>query len=206
MLDKIESNGWIGALFLGPGGSGKSYFSTALAGEFNIKAITLDTGAMKSSGVGDSERNIRSAFKTIEAIGQDRVLICATCNGLQELKPELQRRLASAGMWFFDLPDDREKQVIWKLQIDKFGLDKKQALPNDKGWSSSDIRDCCRTAYLLGETLTEASLRVNKAMAREPERIENLRKLANGRLSSASYLGPYRMQMETMSSTRKIGE
>lgn len=196
LLDRIESNGWLGALFLGPGGSGKSYFSEALAGEFGVKAISLDTGAMKTSALGASEQAIRASMKVIEAIGSDRVLICATCNGLQELRPELQRRLASAGMWFFDLPDDAEKKAIWSLQQSKFSLKALpgDCVPSDNGWSSSDIRDCCRTAYLLNQSLTDAAKYVNAATMREPERIESLRRLASGRLSSASYPGPYKYQ------------
>ena len=193
LLNEIESNGWLGALFLGPGGSGKSYFSEAMAGQFRVRSILMDTGAMKTSALGESEKNIRSGFQTIKAISTDRVIVVATCNGLAELKPELQRRLASAGMWYFELPDTDEKPQIWRLQCGKFGLEA-DACPVDKGWSSSDIRDCCRTAYLLGESLVEASVRVNCAMNREPERIESLRRLATGRLSSASYLGPYRYQ------------
>jgi hypothetical protein len=192
LLDRIESNHWIGCLFLGPGGSGKSYFSEALAGEFNVKAISFDLGAMKGSLVGESEAAIRNAFGVVEAIGGSNVLVVATCNGLQELRPELQRRLASAGMWYFDLPDSQEKTAIWPIQMKAWNL-ADQPIPNDVGWSSSDIRDCCRTAYLLGETLMQASIRVNSAMSREPERINSLRKLASGRLSSASYPGAYRM-------------
>jgi len=207
LLDRIENNKWLGGLFLGPGGSGKSYFSEALAGEFGVRSITLDTGAMKSSGVGESEAAVRGAFRTLLAIGGNRVLITATCNGMQELKPELQRRLASAGMWFFDLPDESEKSAIWNVQVNKFGLSDSGVLPNDKGWSSSDIRDCCRLAYLLGESLQDAALRINPAMAREPERIESLRRLANGRLSSASYPGPYRLSAISAPAVtgRKIG-
>jgi hypothetical protein len=191
LLDRIESSKWLGALFLGPGGSGKSYFSEALAGEFGVRSVSLDTGAMKSSALGASEAAIRGAMKTIEAIGGSRVLICATCNGLDELKPELQRRLASAGMWLFDLPDADEKAAIWALQSGKFGVS--GPFPSDAGWSSSDIRDCCRTAYMLNESLTQAAVRVSPAMSRESKRIEALRRLAsNAALSSASYPGPYK--------------
>ncbi len=193
LLDRIERHGWLGALALGPGGSGKSYFAEALAGQMGIKSIRMDTGAMKSSALGDSEQSIRAAMNTVHAIGGNQVLIFATCNGLQELRPELQRRLASAGMWYFDLPTDEEKENIWAVQCSKFSLPC-QARPIDKGWSSSDIRDCCRTAFLLGETLIEASIRVNSAMSREAERIESLRRLASGRFSSASYPGAYRYQ------------
>jgi hypothetical protein len=208
LLDRIESNRWLGALFIGPGGSGKSYFSEALAGEFGIRSITLDTGAMKGSLVGSSEAAIRSAMRTIEAIGQDRVLICATCNGLQELRPELQRRLASAGIWFFDLPTAEEKQVIWQLQAKAFGLqDNLTVTPSDEGWSSSDIRDCCRQAYLLNESLIESGERINPAMAREAQRITNLRNLAAGKMRSATYKGSYRLpQAKTETNQRRALE
>lgn len=205
MLDRIEENGWLGSLFLGPGGSGKSYASAAIGGEFSLRVIGFDSGAMKGSLVGMSEERVRTAFNTIEAIGGDSVLVVATCNGLQELRPELQRRLSSAGMWFYDLPDADEKRVIWDIQMRAYGVS--GAIPNDEGWSSSDIRDCCRCAFLLGESLIDASKNINSAMNREPERIESLRRLAANRFSSASSPGAYKYQAKIQAAAvgRRIG-
>lgn len=192
LLDTIESNGWLGALYLGPPGSGKSFFSQAVAGEFGIKRILFDLGAMKGSLVGQSEGQIRAAMKTIKAIGDGSVMVVGTCNKLESLPPELRRRFNSLGMWFFDLPDRDEKAAIWRLQMAKFSI-ADQPLPDDTGWSSANIRDCCRSAYIKGRTLLQAAVSVVSATAQDPEGIERLRRMAAGRFLSASYPGAYRL-------------
>jgi hypothetical protein len=97
-------------------------------------------------------------------------------------------------MWFFDLPDADEKQAIWLIQMNRFGVC--GAIPDDTGWSSSDIRDCCRTASLRGTSIIEAAKWVRPAMHREPERIESLRSMANGKMNSASRSGAYRIAIK----------
>jgi len=191
LLDSIESNGWLGALYLGPPGSGKSYFSQAIAGEFGIKRIAFDLGAMKGSLVGQSEGQVRAAMKTVSAIGGKDVMLVGTCNNLQSLPPELRRRFNSLGMWFFDLPSREEKDTIWQIQGHAFGL-MRQPLPADEGWSGANIRDCCRCAYLYRQSLMDAAVSIVSATSQDPEGIERLRRLASGRFLSASYPGPYR--------------
>ncbi len=193
ILDSVESNGWLGALFLGPPGSGKSYFSQALAGEFGVRRIVFDLGAMKGSLVGESEQRIRAAIKTCKAIGGDRVLVCGTCNKLDSLAPELRRRFNSCGMWFFDLPSVDEKLPIWNISISAYKISNPVSV-NDTGWSSANIRDCCRSARITGDSLSEAARSIVSATSQDGEGIERLRRLANGRFLSAYYLGPYKLQ------------
>jgi AAA+ superfamily predicted ATPase len=59
-----------GALLVGVPGCGKSLTAKAIATAWNVPLLRLDLGALKSKFVGDSEANLRKAFKIIEAIGR----------------------------------------------------------------------------------------------------------------------------------------
>jgi len=64
-----------GMLLVGPPGTGKSLTAKAVATAWGIPLLRLDMGALKSKYVGDSEANIRKAFRVIEAIGRSVVWI-----------------------------------------------------------------------------------------------------------------------------------
>jgi hypothetical protein len=57
-----------GVLLLGVPGVGKSAFSRALGNEVGRPTVTLDVGALMGSLVGETERNVRSALRSIEAM------------------------------------------------------------------------------------------------------------------------------------------
>lgn len=59
-----------GVFLAGITGCGKSLFAKAIATEFGVPLLKVDLGALKSKFVGDSEQNLRKAFKVIEAIGR----------------------------------------------------------------------------------------------------------------------------------------
>src|SRR5215472_2095142 len=59
-----------GCLLVGVPGCGKSLTAKAIATALGIPLIRLDLGALKSKFVGESEQNIRKAFRVIEAIGR----------------------------------------------------------------------------------------------------------------------------------------
>lgn len=59
-----------GAVLVGVPGCGKSLTAKAIATAWGVPLLRLDMGALKSKFVGDSEANIRKAFKVIEAIGR----------------------------------------------------------------------------------------------------------------------------------------
>ena len=64
-----------GILLVGPPGTGKTMTARAVATAWGVPLLKFDLGALKSKFVGDSEQNIRRAFKVIEAIGRCVVLI-----------------------------------------------------------------------------------------------------------------------------------
>lgn len=58
-----------GAVLVGVQGCGKSMLAKAAATALKVPLLRMDMGALKSKFVGDSEANIRKAFKVIETIG-----------------------------------------------------------------------------------------------------------------------------------------
>jgi hypothetical protein len=59
-----------GALLVGIPGTGKSLTAKAIATAWGIPLLRLDLGGLKSKFVGESEANLRKAFRVIEAIGR----------------------------------------------------------------------------------------------------------------------------------------
>jgi ATP-dependent 26S proteasome regulatory subunit len=64
-----------GIFLTGISGCGKTYVAKATATAFDCPLIRFDPGALKSKFVGESEANIRRAFKVIEAVGRCVVLV-----------------------------------------------------------------------------------------------------------------------------------
>ena len=59
-----------GALLVGIPGCGKSLTAKAIATAWGVPLLRVDLGALKSKYVGESEGNLRRAFRVIEAIGR----------------------------------------------------------------------------------------------------------------------------------------
>jgi MoxR-like ATPase len=59
-----------GALLVGVPGCGKSLTAKAIATAWGVPLIKLDLNALKGKFVGESEANIRKAFRVIEALGR----------------------------------------------------------------------------------------------------------------------------------------
>jgi transitional endoplasmic reticulum ATPase len=55
---------WNGILLYGPPGVGKTFFASAIAGEYEMRFIHVSTGDLVGSIVGKSARNIEKAFDT----------------------------------------------------------------------------------------------------------------------------------------------
>ncbi len=72
-----------GALLVGISGCGKSMTAKAIATAWGVPLLKMDLGALKSKFVGESESNLRKAFKVIEAIGRCVVWIDEVEKALQ---------------------------------------------------------------------------------------------------------------------------
>ena len=59
-----------GALLVGIPGTGKSLTAKAIATAWGVPLLRVDLGALKSKFVGESEANLRKAFRVIESVGR----------------------------------------------------------------------------------------------------------------------------------------
>lgn len=190
ILRKMEDNDWTGLLAVGPPGSGKSLVSKALGNTFGLVSLAFDLGAMKGSYVGQSEGAIRQAMRVVESVaGRGGAFFIATCNRLESLPPELRRRFR-LGIWFFDLPTPAERDVIWGINLKRYGLTDGER-PDDRGWTGADIRNCCDVAWRLRCSFCAAAGYLVPVAKSNPEAVDALRLMARGRFLSASKPGPY---------------
>ena len=56
----------------------------------------------------------------------------ATANDVSKLPPEFTRAERFDGIFFLDLPGERERAAVWRMYLSKFGLDAAQSLPPDR--------------------------------------------------------------------------
>lgn len=193
MQEWIEQ-GAVGMLLVGGPGVAKSMVAKAAGATFGKPTIAVDAGAAKNSLVGESERQMRQMLKVVDAVTAGRVLILMTCNKQIELKPELKRRL-TGGIFYFDLPDEAEQEVIWQKKLARYGLDPKSKRPNYAGWTGAEIQTACSLAWELNLPLTETAQFIVPVARSAAEQIESLRQQADRKFLSASYPGVYMRNM-----------
>lgn len=197
MLKMMEDEGWTGLISLGHAGCGKSLVTKALANTATkttgrrVLSLALDLGATTGGIVGESERKIRTAMKVIKSMAAGgRVCFVATCNDLTILPPALKRRF-KLGTWMFDLPEKDERDAMWQQYMKAFNI-KKQPIPDSTDWTGADIRNVCDVADSIGSTLEKACQYVTFVAKSDPDAIERLRRLADGKYVSASKPGTYK--------------
>lgn len=203
LLTYMQDKKSTGVIFIGPPGAAKSAVAKATGNAAGIPTIQLDLGAAKGGIVGQSESQIRDALKVISAVSNDRSLWIATCNSFGELPPELLRRF-TLGTYFFDLPTAEERAVIWEIYREKFGIN--TAVPqNETDWTGAEIRQACEIAWRIDATLEESSQYIVPVAKTAADKIEALRKQADGRFLSASYPGPYmRLSQSSVPAKRRM--
>jgi len=212
MLSWMQDNNITGSILIGPGGSGKSALGKALGNEAGIPTINFDLSATKGSLVGESGRNLRTAFKTINAIaGDKRIFVVATCNSIAILPPELRRRFTH-GIFFVDLPTAEEREAIWKIYLKPSPNTKehaawnemltkakgKPARPNDEGWTGAEIKACVQIAQDNRWDLETAARYVIPISISAKQQIDKLRDDAKGKFVSASASGFYGEEAEVL--------
>jgi hypothetical protein len=194
-LSFMQDHNSTGLLLLGVPGAAKSAMAKAFGNEAEIPLIQFDLGAMKGSLVGESNANMRTGLKVVEAVSQGRALWIATCNDIKNLPPELRRRYIF-GTFFFDLPTMAERELIWDIYFDKFKLNDRpkseQAKPVDTGWTGAEIKNCCNIAYQLQISPKKAAEYIIPLAVSAEDRIRTLRNEANSRYISAAYPGAYK--------------
>lgn len=190
-----------GMILVGPPGTGKSAIAKAAGNVAGIPVVAIDTGSMKGSLVGESERRIRAAMDVFKSISQGKGLFIATCNKIASLPPELRRRF-TLGTFYVDLPGSEERAKIWDIWKQRYVL--LGDIPEDEGWTGAEIRACCDVSFRTGLSLVEASSFIVPVSKSAADSIEALRKQANGKFISANTPGVYRMAMGESPVTRKV--
>lgn len=193
LLTWLNDKKVICTLNLGVPGTSKSWAPYCIAGQKGKPVINLDIPSMENQYVGNSTKNLNNALRVLEAISDCRIWLIASANNLDDssMPPELISRFQVGGIFFFDAPDEDEKQGIMKLKIARYGLDASQPLPNMGGWTGRDIEYCAMKADALGCSLVEAGNLVVPLLTSHKEQMDSLRTYASGRFLSASKTGVY---------------
>ena len=82
----------------------------------------------KSSGATDGGTSSRVFGSFISWMQEKKspVFIVATANDVSQLPPEMLRKGRFDEMFFVDLPNQAEREAIWKIQVTKYGRDHKE--------------------------------------------------------------------------------
>jgi len=158
-----------------------------------IDEIDKGLSGVASSGQTDSGVSARLFGYFLSWLNdhESDVFVVATSNDIARLPPEFSRSERFDGIFFVDLPGVAQKRTIWRMYIEKFGLDAAQSKPVDADWSGAEIRSCCRLAALLDVPLLEAAQNVVPVARTANESVERLRTWASGRCLSADQPGIY---------------
>jgi hypothetical protein len=73
-----------------------------------------------------------------------------------------------------------QKDAIWGIYTNFYGLDAKQARPDDTNWTGAEIKSCCRLASLMDLPLVQAAQNVVPVAVTAGDKIEGLRQWASG--------------------------
>jgi hypothetical protein len=145
--------------------------------------------------VGDTERQLRQALDIISAVSQDHALFVATSNSLASLPLELIRRF-TYGTWFFDLPTESEKELIWTLYRRKYKLDDTDPRPVDRQWTGAEIFRCATLSWEFGITLNAAAQYIIPMAVSGKEVLRKQREQAANSYLSASSGRVYRLDSD----------
>lgn len=140
-------------------------------------------------------RRLFGAFLTWLQEKQQDVFVVATANDLSSLPPELLRKGRFDEIFFVDLPDDVEREAIWKIHLslrkqdsEKFDLNK--IVSASDGFSGSEIEQAVVSALyralhqrtpLTTDLLIEELTHTVPLSVTRREDIETLRQTAEGR-------------------------
>ncbi len=117
------------------------------------------------------------------------VFFVGTSNDISKLPPEFARAERFDGCFFLDLPTTAEKDLIWAMYRQAYGIPASQSRPDDTSWTGAEIKSCCRLAALLDMPLTQAAHHVVPVAVTAAEQVERLRTWASGRCLNSSAPG-----------------
>jgi hypothetical protein len=152
------------------------------------KALAGSTGPSGDSGV--SARLFGNLLSWLNDREGDSFVVC-TANDVSRLPPEFARSERFDATFFLDLPGLEERRAIWRMYVERFGLDASEPLPPDRDWTPAEIKACCRLSSLLEVPLLEAARNIVPVAVTAGESVERLRSWAAGRCLSAERPGLY---------------
>jgi hypothetical protein len=159
----------------------------------------IEKAMVAGGGSGDADaglsRRLFGAFLTWLQEKKQEVFVVATANNLSLLPPELLRKGRFDEIFFVDLPDDVEREAIWRIHLDlrkqdgkKFDLVK--IVSASDGFSGSEIEQAVVAALyraLYQKTPLTTDLLIEELTNTVPlsvtrrEDIDQLREMAQGR-------------------------
>jgi len=131
------------------------------------------------------------------------VFVVCTANDVSRLPPEFSRAERFDGIFFLDLPSREQKDRIWQIYAELYGLETPQRRPVDDDWTGAEIKSCCRLAALLDVPLIQAGQNIVPVAATASEAISRLRQWASGRCLAADEPGLYLASGERASQPRR---
>jgi AAA+ superfamily predicted ATPase len=167
-----------------------------------IDEIEKGFNGARSSGASDggTASRVLGTFLTWLQDRQAPVFAVATANDVTQLPPELLRKGRFDELFFVDLPNQQEREAIWRIQVVKFGrqpekFDTIQLARATEGLTGSEIEqlfiDALHEAFSRRTEPTDLSIAMllndlvplSKLMG---EQIEALRKWSRGRTRPAT--------------------
>lgn len=159
----------------------------------------IEKAMVAGGGSGDADaglsRRLFGAFLTWLQEKKQEVFVIATANDLSSLPPELLRKGRFDEIFFVDLPDDIERQAIWKIHLnlrkqDSAQFDLGKIVSASDGFSGSEIEQAVvaglyralhRKTPLTTDLLIEELTQTVPLSVTRREDIDTLRRTAEGR-------------------------
>jgi ATP-dependent 26S proteasome regulatory subunit len=158
----------------------------------------------KSSNTSDGGTSARifGSFLNWMQEKKSPVFVVATANDVSQLPPELLRKGRFDEIFYVDLPNQKEREQVWEIQIKNYGRDPKdfdtvQLAKATEGYTGAEIEQVFVEALYQGfdqekepTDLSIAGLLVDAVPLSKlmGEQIEGLRKWAKGRARAATSL------------------
>ena len=162
-------------------------------------------GAVSSSN-GDSGVSARLFGQLLTWLSEHSsdVFFIGTCNDISRLPVEFSRAERFDGIFFLDTPGSAQKQLIWPIYLNRYGIDAKDPRPEDRNWCGAEIAAACRLSALLNEPLKEAARNVVPVAVTAHEQLEKLRNWAAGRCLDANRGGIYTAGADAPKPARRV--
>ena len=145
------------------------------------------SGVNGSGDSGVSSRMFGTFLSWLNDHESDVFVVC-TANDVTKLPLEFGRSERFDAIFFLDLPERDEKEAIWQIYLQRFGLERGSRRPDDTDWTGAEIKACCRLSALLDVPLLEAAQYVVPVAVTARDSVERLRTWASGRCCAFSGL------------------